>query len=145
MEETRYYRNKLGILGWLSGGRYGIERYAFALHRLAGLGLLLYFLMHIVVTSSRIFGEHAWRAVMGYLQKPLFHIGEYLVFVAFAYHGLNGLRLLLTELGIALGRPQRPVYPYVTSVTRQRPLLVALMVVAAALIIFGGYDFFITK
>ena len=142
MEEKQFKKNQLGLLGWLGGGRYGIERYAYTLHRITGLGILAYFLMHIFVTATRAFGQQAWESTMGYFDKPLFRIGEYLVFAAFAYHGLNGIRLVLTELGFFLGRPQQPIYPYVTSVSRQRPLFVIVMLLATVFVVVGGYDFF---
>ena len=39
--------NKEGIRGWLNPGRYGIERFAYWLMRLTGIGLLVYFIAHI--------------------------------------------------------------------------------------------------
>ncbi len=134
---------RLGIKGWVYAGRFGIERYAYILHRLTGLGILSYFLLHIFVTSSRALGEGVWESVMGFLDKPLFRFGEYLVYVAFAYHALNGVRLILGELGLTLGRPGRPEYPYSIAHRRQRPLFIVLMILAGILILAGGYDFFV--
>jgi succinate dehydrogenase / fumarate reductase cytochrome b subunit len=142
MPSEKHYPNRLGIRGWLFGGRYGFERYLYLLHRLTGLGLLAYFTLHIVVTSSRAFGPEAWHSAMGMVEGPLFKVGEYLVFAAFAFHGLNGIRLVLLELGIAVGRPIEPVYPYRTSVHVQRPLAVAVMLLAAALAVLGGVNLF---
>jgi succinate dehydrogenase / fumarate reductase cytochrome b subunit len=142
MPESEFGKNRLGLTGWLSGGRYGIERYAFTLHRLTGLAILAYFLLHILVGSSRMFGEETWNRVMKILDSPVFFYGEFLVYLAFAYHALNGLRLVLTELGFFLGTPRQPVFPYVSSVRRQRPLFVVVMIVAAIVVVLGGYDFF---
>jgi succinate dehydrogenase / fumarate reductase cytochrome b subunit len=128
-------------VGWLAGGRWGFERYMYTLHRLTGLGLLAYFLMHIFVTSSRAFGESAWTAAMAKVTGPLFKAGEFLVFAAFAFHALNGIRLVLVELGFAIGRPIEPVYPYRTSVDEQRPLAIGVMILAAILTIAGGFGF----
>ncbi len=61
MIENKGRPNRLGIVGWLAGGRWGFERYLYTLHRVTGLGILAYFLMHIVVTSSRAFGERRGR------------------------------------------------------------------------------------
>lgn len=141
MPENKFLKNNLGLMGWISGGRYGIERYAYALHRLTGLGILAYFLLHIFVTSSRLLGQSVWEAVMNALSSPVFKYGEFLVYLAFAYHALNGIRLVLTELGFFLGVPKQPVYPYTHSVRRQRPLLVLVMAVAAVIVLLGGYDF----
>jgi succinate dehydrogenase / fumarate reductase cytochrome b subunit len=141
MMEHKGRPNRLGIVGWLAGGRWGFERYLYVLHRLTGLGLLAYFVMHIGVTSSRAFGEQAWTSAMGSVSGPLFRAGEFLVFAAFAFHALNGVRLALVELGFAIGRPIEPVYPYRTSVDEQRPLAVGVMILAAILAIVGGIGF----
>ena len=128
MEQKNKYNNKLGLMGWLSGGRYGLERYAYSLHRLCGLGILAYFIMHIFVTAARIHGKEAWESTMASVTGTFFLIGEYLVFVAFAFHGINGIRLILTELGVFMGKPKMPDYPYKQSTLRQRPVLLVVMV-----------------
>lgn len=130
------------MAGWAVGGRYGVERYAYALHRLTGLGILLYFLLHIFVTGTRVMGEETWRATMAFFSQPAFHVGEYLLFLAVAYHGLNGLRLILTELGWFLGKPKQPVYPYPNCLGRQRSLLFLAMILAFLFIVLGTMDFF---
>ncbi|HPN33473.1 MAG TPA: succinate dehydrogenase [bacterium] len=144
MEKNKQHlKNKLGLLGWLGGGRYGMERYAYALHRLTGLGLLTYFILHIFVTGTRIAGPQAWQQTMQSFSTPWFKFGEFLIFVCFAYHGLNGLRLGITELGLMLGKPARPIYPYRSSVLRQRPFFVVVMILVAAMIVIGGTDFYL--
>jgi succinate dehydrogenase / fumarate reductase, cytochrome b subunit len=141
MIENKGRPNRLGLKGWLVGGRWGFERYLYTLHRLTGLGLLAYFVLHIGVTSSRAFGASAWAAAMGQVKGPLFSVGEYLVFAAFAFHAVNGVRLALVELGFAIGKPIEPVYPYRTSVDEQRPLAIGVMILAAILAIVGGIGF----
>jgi succinate dehydrogenase / fumarate reductase cytochrome b subunit len=140
------YKNNLGLWGWLGGGRYGADRYAYALHRLSGLGILAYFLMHIFVTGTRVDGPEAWESAMRFFENPLFRLGEFLVFLAFLYHAVNGIRLVLVELGLLIGKPGLPSYPYSHSVIRQRPVLVVAMVITAVLVLFAGADFlFLTK
>ncbi len=143
MLESKGRPNRLGLWGWLGGGRWGLERYLYTLHRLTGLGLLAYFLLHIVVTSSRAISPERWQAAMDSVTGPLFTVGEFLVFVAFAFHAVNGIRLVLVELGWAVGKPLEPVYPYKTSVNFQRPLAVGAMILAAIVMILGGLDFFV--
>lgn len=143
MAELKRYDNRLGLTGWLGGGRWGVERYAYILHRVTGLGILLYFLMHIVVTSLRAVGPdgiYLWTQG-GFLDKPVFKFGEFLVFAAFAFHAFNGIRLVLVELGFAVGKPIEPVYPYKTSLSVQRPLFIVMMVLAAAFFVAGGFEF----
>jgi len=141
MADPQQYPNRLGVWGWLGGGRWGAERYLYSLHRLTGLGLLLYFLLHIFVTSSRALGKQSWEASMQAVASPLFAWGEFLVFLAFAFHALNGVRLILVELGYAVGQPEDPVYPYRSSLNSQRPLLAVVMIVAAVIVGAGGYEF----
>ena len=143
MLETNGHPNRLGLLGWLGGGRWGAERYLYSLHRLTGLGLLAYFLLHIIVTSSRAWGSEAWEAAMARVTGSIFVLGEFLVFAAFAFHAVNGVRLVLVELGWAIGKPIEPVYPYRTSVHEQRPLAIGVMVLAGLLVVAGGLDFFL--
>ncbi len=141
--ENKMLKNRLGLLGWVSAGRYGLERYAYTLHRLTGLGILLYFILHIFVTGSRLGGTQSWADAMQRFENPYFKFGEFLLFLAFAFHALNGIRLIITELGIMIGKPERPLFPYVTSLHKQRPLFIIVMIVAAILMILGGADFYL--
>jgi succinate dehydrogenase / fumarate reductase cytochrome b subunit len=140
MADLIRHDNRLGLWGWLGGGRWGVERYAYALHRVTGLGILLYFLMHIGVTSLRAKGIYLWTEG-AFLHQTVFKIGEFMVFAAFAFHAFNGIRLFLVELGFAVGRPIEPIYPYKTSLGVQRPLLILMMVLAAVFLAAGGAEF----
>jgi len=135
------YPNRLGIWGWVFGGRWGIERYLYTLHRITGLGILAYFLLHIFVTATRALGRQPWEATMARVEHPIFKVGEFLVFAAFAIHAANGIRLILIELGLAVGRAEEPIFPYRTSLNKQRPLAIAMMIVAAILVLLGGWNF----
>lgn len=117
-----------------------MERYLYALHRLTGLGILTYFLLHILVTASRALGEGAWAKTMGLVSGGVFKLGEYLVFAAFAFHAVNGIRLVLVELGFGVGKPIEPVYPYKTSVDVQRGLAIGALAVGAVLAILGAVE-----
>lgn len=141
--ENKYYDNHLGIKGWAIGGRYSIERYLYTLHRITGLGILFYFILHIFVTSTRVLGQEGWEKAMASVSAPLFRFGEFLVYFAFCLHAFNGIRLILLELGFLVGKPIEPVYPYKTSIGRQRPVMIILMLLALFFIVLGGYDFFL--
>ncbi|NLT68756.1 MAG: hypothetical protein GXX84_19360 [Acidobacteria bacterium] len=134
--------NRLGLGGWLGGGRYGVDRYAYAFHRLTGLGILAYFIMHIFVTGMRVGGQEEWERTMAFFNAPVFKAGEFLVFLAFIFHAVNGIRLVIVELACGIGRPHVPAYPYTNSTMRQRPFVVAVMILAALLMITGGVDFY---
>ncbi len=143
MAEPLKYDNRLGLKGWWTGGRWGFERYMYTLHRLTGLGLVAYFVLHVLVTSSRAFGAEAWDRWMGIVGVPVLHVGEFFVVLAFIFHSLNGIRLVLVELGFAVGKAEEPVYPYKTSLNVQRPLLVLMMILAAVFVVVSGYDFWL--
>ena len=134
--------NQLGLKGWVYAGRYSIERYMYILHRLSGLGLIAYLLLHIVETGQRMAGEATWSGLMALFESPIFKGLEYLIFAGFIYHGFNGVRLLLTELGFFLGKPAQPIYPYGSSVKRHRPLTFVLMGLAALLLLLGASSLF---
>ena len=139
MAEFTRFDNRLGILGWLGKGKWGLERYLYILHRLTGLAILFYFMMHIFVTSLRAYGIYLWTEG-NFFHQPSFRIGEFLVFAAFAFHAFNGLRLVFVELGFAVGKPIEPIFPYETCISKQRPLLVVMMLLSAVLFAMGGYE-----
>ncbi|MDP1713770.1 MAG: succinate dehydrogenase, cytochrome b556 subunit [Anaerolineales bacterium] len=136
------YNNRLGVKGWVYAGRYTFERYLYLGHRLSGLGLIAYMVLHIVETANRMRGEEAWAALMTLFASPLFRVIEYLLFAAAVFHAMNGVRLLLTELGFFLGKPREPVYPYSSSIKRHRPLTYIIMALAGLIIILGGSSLF---
>lgn len=142
MSELHRRQNYLGIGGWVWAGKYKLERYLYLLHRVTGLGILLFMLFHFTVTTIfRVQGEAVWSGAIGLLENPVLKVGEYLVAVAFVYHALNGLRLIIQELGYGLGKPRPPVFPYKDSIRRKRPgtyVLIAVIVLLAALFF---YDF----
>jgi succinate dehydrogenase / fumarate reductase cytochrome b subunit len=137
MEVKRPRENNLGILGWIWGGNYKLERYLYILHRVTGLGILLFALFHLTATTVfRVQGQPVWDSTIAFLQSPVLAVGEILVLIAFAFHALNGLRLVIQELGFALGKPIQPIYPFTDAIRRKRAwtvvVLAAVMVLVAA-------------
>lgn len=142
MAQIQPRQNLLGARGWVYGGKYQLERYLYILHRVTGLGLVLFILFHFTATTVfRIQGQEVWEATMGLLENPYFKIGEYLVAVAFIYHALNGIRLFLQELGFTLGKPIPPIYPYKDSIRKKRPLTIVFIVIIVILALVTFYDF----
>jgi len=137
-------QNYLGPGGWVWAGKYKLERYLYLLHRITGLGILLFLIIHLCMTTVfRIQGQDVWEATIALLRNPWFKVGEYLVCVAFVYHALNGLRLILQELGLAMGRPTPPIYPYKDALRKKRPWTIALVAVIAILALVFVYDFIV--
>ena len=142
MKQIQPRQNNLGPGGWVWAGKYGLERYLYILHRITGLGLILFVIIHLIMTTVfRIQGQDVWQATMTILHNPWFKFGEYLVAVAFIYHALNGLRLILQELGLLMGRPTPPIYPYKDSLRKMRPLTIAMAVVIVILALVFLFDF----
>ncbi len=144
MRQTQPRQNYLGVGGWIWGGRYGLERYLYLLHRITGLGLLLFGIIHLVETTFfRIQGQDVWEATVALLSKPWFEAGLYLVAVAFIFHAVNGLRLILQELGFTLERPTPPIYPYKDALRKKRPWTIAMLAVIVILALVFLFDFIV--
>jgi len=134
--------NRLGMKGWVYAGKYSFERYLYLGHRISGLGLIAYMVLHIIETANRIRGEHAWAELMALFASPPFKVIEFLLFAMAVFHAMNGVRLLLIELGFFIGKPKEPVYPYSTSVLRHRPLTYVMMIITLVVIVLGSSSLF---
>ena len=144
MKQIQPRQNYLGAGGWVWAGNYKLERYLYLFHRITGLGMLLFVIFHLIETTFfRIQGQGIWEATMRLLHNPVFEIGIYLVAVAFVYHALNGLRLILQEFGFALGKPTPPIYPYKDTLRKKRPLTIAMVAVIVILALVFLFDFIV--
>ena len=76
--------------------------WAWFLQRLTGVALVGYLFLHILVISIVQAGEDAFNSVLIVLQKPFFVVLDLFLIAAVVYHGLNGVRVLLFDLGIGL-------------------------------------------
>lgn len=101
-----------GIRGMANPGRFGIERVAYWLMRLTGLGLLAYFIGHIYETSNILQGKVGWDEFLELTQTTEGHIVLTIVIGMCVFHTVNGIRIMLGHGGVGVGRPARPDYPY---------------------------------
>ncbi len=123
-------QNYLGLGGWVWAGKYKLERYLYFLHRIAGLIILFYGIIYLIMVNiSRIQGQDIWVATIAIVHQPWFRI----VIFALVYHVLNGLRLVLQELGFTLGQPAPPIYPYQDSLRQKRSWTIAMVAVVVML------------
>ncbi len=95
-----------GIL-WPANIRAGM--YAWLLHRVSGLALIFYLMAHIPVLSTVLRGPNTFNAVMEYLHSPLYLTLDLLLLVAVVFHGINGIRVVLFDLGIGI-RKQKGLF-----------------------------------
>jgi succinate dehydrogenase / fumarate reductase cytochrome b subunit len=104
--------NKEGIGGMINPRRYGIERVAYLLMRLSGLGLLAYFVAHIYETSNILRGQVGWDELLEIISTTEGHIILAIVIGMCVFHTVNGVRVMLGHGGVGVGKPTRPDYPY---------------------------------
>jgi succinate dehydrogenase / fumarate reductase cytochrome b subunit len=83
--------------------KYKVGMWAFMLHRISGLIIALYGILHLVVISSSTVSG-GFDRVMELFHTPVVIVLELLLIAAVLYHLLNGLRLLLFDLGIGIRR-----------------------------------------
>src|SRR5687767_10144653 len=77
---------------------HGREGYwAWVLHRLSGLAVLLFLLLHVVDVGFMLLGREIFEAAMVLYHHPVFRVGEVLVFAGVLYHALNGLRIIVID------------------------------------------------
>ncbi|MBA4453465.1 MAG: succinate dehydrogenase [Nitrosopumilaceae archaeon] len=104
--------NKEGIKGMANPRRYGIERVAYILMRLSGLGLLGYFVAHNYETSNILKGRMGWDEFLQLTQTTEGHIFMAIVIAMCVFHTVNGIRVMMGHVGVGVGQPARPDYPY---------------------------------
>ncbi len=77
-------------------GREG--HWSFLLHRITGLGTVLFLTIHIIDIAFVYFAPKLFMEAINLYQTTLFGIGEvFLIFCVF-YHGVNGLRVAFFDM-----------------------------------------------
>ena len=128
-----------GIGGMINPRRYGIERVAYLLMRLSGLGLLAYFIGHIYETSNILRGQVGWNDFMEMISTTEGHIIMSIVIAMCVFHTVNGVRVMLGHGGVGVGKPARPDYPYdpASQNYRHKIGIYSSMVLAAVAMMYG--------
>jgi len=102
-----------GVTGWKafsSGPLRKAGMWAWILHRISGLAIIFFLLLHIwEISSANRGGSQLFNATMAGLKTPLYVFGEWLLFLAVVYHGINGIRLILFDLNIGV-RQQKTLF-----------------------------------
>lgn len=71
--------------------------WAWLLHRVTGVGVLLFLLAHIVDTALIGFGPEAYEHALALYRLPIFKLGEIALVLAVVYHSVNGIRVILVD------------------------------------------------
>jgi len=97
MREIYTYRGGPGMIAW-------------ALHRIAGLGVILFLALHIFDIFLMQFGPDVFNELLFLYKHPLLRSAEILLLFGLLYHALNGLRIILLDLFPAAARFQVPLW-----------------------------------
>ena len=78
------YRGKVGMWSWV-------------LHRISGVGIFFFLLVHILDTALVRVSPEAYNAVISVYKTPIIGIAEIGLVAAILFHGLNGLRVIAVD------------------------------------------------
>ncbi len=112
-------KNKRGIWGWLNPYHYNLERWAYFFQRVTGVAILAYLLGHLGDTSFFVGGptgtgpsQSSWAFIGSIFENDFGHLILVMVALVLFFHGTNGVRLILAELGLIFKKPGKIEYPY---------------------------------
>lgn len=104
VRETLRYRGAVGQWSWV-------------LHRLTGLGVVFFLVIHVIDTSWAVFAPESYEHAIKAYQSPLFTVGEFGLIFAVIYHALNGLRISIIDFKPEWWRYQQQAANYVLGAT----------------------------
>ncbi|MCQ9367657.1 succinate dehydrogenase, cytochrome b556 subunit [Brevibacterium sp. 50QC2O2] len=78
------YRGHEGMWSWVA-------------HRVTGVGIFFFLLVHVLDTALVRVSPEAYNAVIGTYKTPLMGLGEIVLVAAIAYHAFNGLRVIIVD------------------------------------------------
>ncbi|HVX07493.1 MAG TPA: succinate dehydrogenase, cytochrome b556 subunit [Humibacter sp.] len=81
--------------GTLYRGREGM--WSWVLHRITGVAIFFFLLVHILDSVVLGISPQAYNAVIGTYKNPIMGLGETALVAAIAFHALNGIRIILID------------------------------------------------
>jgi succinate dehydrogenase / fumarate reductase cytochrome b subunit len=91
------YRGREGYWAWL-------------LHRVSGVAIILFLFLHVLDTCLIGFGPNAYESFVSIYRVPVFRVLEVALSGAVLYHGINGLRIILIDFVEHATRIQRQLW-----------------------------------
>jgi len=83
----------------------GIGMWAWIFFRISGLVLAAYLFVHVwVISQGRVGGADRLNSFFGFFDKPFLVFLDSVLVAAVLYHALNGVRIILMDLGIGIQR-----------------------------------------
>nr|WP_255409811.1 succinate dehydrogenase, cytochrome b556 subunit [Leucobacter sp. OH1287] len=91
------YRGSEGMWSWV-------------IHRITGVALYFFLLVHVLDTALIRVSPEAYNAVIGTYKNPIMGIGEVGLVGALVFHALNGLRVILVDYWSKGAKYQRVMF-----------------------------------
>lgn len=102
------------IAGTLYRGNEGM--WSWVLHRISGVGIYFFLLVHVLDTALIRVSPEAYNAVIGTYKNPIMGLGEVVLVGAVVFHAMNGLRIIAVDAFPAATRIQRILFWVVIAV-----------------------------
>jgi succinate dehydrogenase / fumarate reductase cytochrome b subunit len=84
--------------------------WSWVLHRITGVSIFFFLLVHILDTSLVRVSPEAYNAVINSYKTPIMGLGETALVVAIGFHALNGLRIILIDFWSVGTKHQRLMF-----------------------------------
>ena len=84
--------------------RGGVGQWSWVLHRVTGVGVLLFLCLHILDTSLVVLGPEHYNSIIQIYRIPIFRLMEIVLFASVLFHALNGVRIILIDVWVDLTR-----------------------------------------
>lgn len=81
--------------------------WAWILHRLTGLGVLAFLVVHIIETFLLTLGPEVYNDAIAIYKTPFFRLAEIALLFAVLYHAINGIRVTIQDFWPSLWRYER--------------------------------------
>jgi succinate dehydrogenase / fumarate reductase cytochrome b subunit len=88
------YRGREGQWSWL-------------VHRVGGLGIMLFLLLHITDIFLISLGADVFNSVLFIYKSPPFRVLEVFLIFGVLFHAVNGLRIIIVDFWPGMGRYER--------------------------------------
>ncbi len=119
--------------GTLYRGREGM--WSWVMHRITGVAIYFFLLVHILDTSLVRLSPESYNAVISSYKTPIMGLGEIALVAAIGLHALNGLRIILIDFWSVGTKHQRLMFYIVIGLWI---VLLAGFVPRQLMHIFGG-------
>ncbi|EAR24184.1 succinate dehydrogenase, cytochrome b-556 subunit [marine actinobacterium PHSC20C1] len=116
------YRGNEGMWSWV-------------LHRITGVAIYFFLLVHILDTALVRVSPEAYNAVIDTYKTPIMGLGEIALVAAIGFHALNGLRIILIDFWAFGAKHQRVLFWIVIAIWL---VLLAGFIPRQLMHVFGG-------